>query len=254
MQTPTTSLPRPSRIGTGLAVLLAVGLGQAVATSSASAAASCPPRKGTLAKVSDARVWHQGTSLYACTTSYGVKPKARRIGPWTPKTRVAFDGTNVAWTTQVKRGGKTVDRVWASDVLRDGRWLGGRQALPKAAPGGSRGEARVLRIRIEGGVAGWMTDGGTVVMAARSADDTPERIGGGTLAGPVDDDYVRIEQVARTAASDLAPTLKLASGSGEGDECGGSAPYELTVSSGPNLTPRGARWYAGYLGAPACYS
>lgn len=105
----------PRRLLPLVVLLLAALLAPVGAAQAAAKAKSCPARKGTMAKDSTGRVWHQGRSLYACTTVYGRGPRPRRLGPWTPQTKVAWDGSDAVWSVRLTRGHVSADRIYAAD-------------------------------------------------------------------------------------------------------------------------------------------
>ncbi len=220
-------------------------LGALLVPSTAQAKGDCPARKGTLAKNALGRVWHQRASVYGCTTVYGHAPRARRMGPYKPGTKVAFDGVRVAFTVPLVRDGVRSDRVYAGDVDDGDRWLLGRVLVPKSATGPER-EARIQRLAVHGLSAGWVTTTGEVVMAVRSSDGEPDPIG--TLPGPLkgDRDLVLVGRFPDAGAPALAQSMQLKEGQGEGDECGGSIPYSLTVKPDPSAGRIGASWFGQY--------
>ncbi|MCW3038096.1 MAG: hypothetical protein JWM31_1, partial [Solirubrobacterales bacterium] len=157
------------------AVLLAMTVSLA-ATAAATAAATtasavrpdpkCLVRPGQLAvtRGGDDRVWHRGDSLYACTTAYAHAPKAKRMGPWAPGTKVSFDGSNLAWTVPMVIAGRRTDRVWAANVDAGRRWMLAQKPNPGGADKPAR-EGRVQRLQVRDRALAWVTAGGDVVGA-----------------------------------------------------------------------------------------
>jgi hypothetical protein len=211
----------------------------------AGAAQNCPAKKGTLAKDSLGRVWHKGTSLYACTTVYGHRPRSRRMGPYKPGTKVSFDGVDLAWTTALTRDGVRSDRVWAGSADTGRRWLDGKRLIPASGDQPER-EARILKLVAVDRSVAWVTRGGDVGFALQFPETDPAAIG--TLPAPLkaDDKRLLVGSFGAASASQLAATLKLTEGDGEGDECGGSNPYDLTFQVSPGTTA-GARWQGGWV-------
>src|SRR3954469_12197632 len=125
----------------------------------AKASANCPARSGTLAKDGFGRVWHTKATLYGCTTVYDRKPQTRRLGPWKPGTKVAWDGTQAVWTVPLVRDGVRSDRLYAASAQDGSRWLVGTRALPATATTPAAG-ARVQRVFSYDVTAGWVTTGG----------------------------------------------------------------------------------------------
>lgn len=218
--------------------LLAISLACAAFALAASdaSAADCPAHSGAIKKAPLGRVWHTGKSLYACTTVYGHRPRARRLGPWDPKSRVAFDGVDVAWTTPLTRDGVRSDRVWAGNADDGSRWLVGSPLLPS-------GEERIQSIIQTDQGAAWVTRTGDVVLALRSPNSAPVAVG--TLPGPLApvDNLLLVGSWPSIPAAQLAATAKLVALEGDGDECGGSNPYELTVQPDPASPAVGATWW-----------
>lgn len=228
-----------------LAVLSTTVIGVVPAT--ASAAQRCPRTTGTLAVERLGRVWHSGRSLYACTVSGGVAPHARRMGPWTPGTRVAFDGGDVAWTTRVTRSGARADRLWAGDAATGRRWQSGAQAVP-ASGAEAAGEARVLALRTVGDGVAWVTDGAQLVLASQEpqVDDGPMTLDTPPVTLTPDGNRVLVGAWPDTPAGELARTLRLTVGEGEGDDCGGVDTFTATVRPAGASAPVGAGWSSSY--------
>jgi hypothetical protein len=213
----------------------------------AASATSCPAQKGTLAHDSRGRVWHHGASLYGCTTVYGRAPRTRRLGPWKPGTKVAWDGSHAVFSVPLTRSGTVVgDRLYAADAQDGQRWLLGARAVPRTARTDAR-EARVQRVFAWGATAAWVTKDGAVAFALRSPQDAPvaEGAAGGT---PLADG--RLTLVGRwpdSAPTDLGRTVKIDAAGGDGDECGGAEEYRLTLmpdaASGARV---GIRWFGGW--------
>lgn len=224
-----------------LPLLLAAGVLATGLTAPAQARTShdCPKRAGTLAVKPLGRVWHHAGSLYACTTVYGRAPKPRRLGPWKPGTRVAFDGVDVVWSVPLTRDGVRSDRAWAASAEDGRRWLSGRRLLPS-------GEARVQRLLGADQGAAWITTGGAVVLALRSPQSDPEAVG--TLPAPPQADRGLVVLGPLTAADPaaLAASATLEELDGDGDECGGVNPYRLTVQPDPAADRIGVTWWGGW--------
>jgi hypothetical protein len=226
-----------------LLLIALAGLALAGPATASAAPKTCPPKKGTLAKNALSRVWHQGASLYGCTTVYTHKPKAKRLGPWTPGTKVALSGDDVAWTTTVMRDAGKVDRLWAANIDEGKRWMAGKRLVPAAGEQPER-EARIARLIAASTSVAWTTTSAEVGFALRSPESEPEAIG--TLPAPLQPDGQRllVGQFPDADPVALTTSLKLEVGDGEGDECGGSNPYELRFQAGG--APSGVRWWGGW--------
>jgi hypothetical protein len=214
---------------------------------SATTAPKCPATRGTLAKDSYGRVWHRGASLYGCTTVYGRAPHARRLGPWKPGTKVAWDGSDAVFSVPLTRGGTVVgDRLYAADAQDGRRWLLGTRAVPATAATAAR-EARVQRVFARGATAGWVTKDGAVVFALRSPEDAPAAEGALGAAPFADGRLTLVGTWPAVTPTDLGRTVRLDSAGGDGDECGGSEEYRLTLvpdaASGARV---GVRWFGGW--------
>jgi hypothetical protein len=219
-----------SAIGLAAAALALAGAAPASAKSD-----DCPARKGTLVKKPLGRVWHKGHSLFGCTVVFNTRPRARRLGPWAPQTRVDFDGVEVAWTTPLVRNGVRSDRVWNASVQSGTRWASGARLVPGR-------EARIQRIMVADQGAAWVTRTGDVVLFVRLPNSDPVAVGG--LPGPLvpDKSFLLVGTFTSIAPKTLAATAKLAEGQGDGDECGGTNPYTLTVQPDASAPPVGATW------------
>jgi hypothetical protein len=215
--------------------LAAAALALAGAAPASAKSDDCPARKGTLVKKPLGRVWHKGHSLFGCTVVFDTKPRARRLGPWAPQTRVDFDGVEVAWTTPLVRNGVRSDRVWNASVQSGTRWASGARLVPGR-------EARIQRIMVADQGAAWVTRTGDVVLFVRLPNSDPVAVGG--LPGPLapDKSFLLVGTFTSIAPKTLAATAKLAEGQGDGDECGGTNPYTLTVQPDPSAAPVGATW------------
>jgi hypothetical protein len=231
---------RPSRI----AALAALALSLACAGPAAASAASkdCPAHRGTIVKKGLGRVWHAGHSLFGCTVVYGQKPHTVRLGPWSPKSRVAFDGVNVAWTTPLTRDGVRSDRAWLATTDGKGkRSLSGSRLVP-AAGDLPEHEARIQRILLVDQGAAWITRTGDVVFALVSPAGDPTPIGVPQVNLAADHQLLLVGSWPYGSAAKLAATAKLTEGAGDGDECGGVNTYTLTVAPDPAAAPIGATW------------
>ncbi len=232
-----------------LAVSTAATLTSAAGPASA-ATRSCPARAGTLAKDSSSRIWHQGDSLYACTTGYGVAPRSKRLGPYAPGTRVALGGTNVAWTVRQTKEGRRTDRVWAADLFSGRRWMLAQKPNPGGVDKPSR-EVLIQRLALSGTALAWVTKGGDVVAALRDPVGPPTVIG--TLPAPPvrQDKLFLIGSFADTPVAELGRSLKVTPGGGDGDECGGVEAIDFTVRPQAGGPVAGIRAEGGYA-SPVC--
>ena len=203
----------------------------------------CPARAHTLVKAPNGRVWHAGSSLYACSTAYGVRPRSFRLGPWARGARVAFDGVWAAWTTPHRiASGDIVDRGWAASALTGRRWLSGTPLVPASGPGAPRREARAAWITVTDEGAAWITRTSDVVLALHHPDDTPSPIG--TLPAPLlpAGNQLLVGSWPAVPAAQLAASAKLEELPGDGDECGGANDYRLTVQPDGVTGSVGAIW------------
>jgi hypothetical protein len=227
-------------------VLLLATLALLVAAPQAAQANSCPAKKGTLAHDRLGRVWHSGHSLYACTTGYGRAPRARRLGPWDSGTKVAWDGSSAAWSVPLTRNGVRSDRGWVASAEDGKRWLLGTRLIP-ATTSTPAAEARVQRLFVFGESAGWVTQDGGVVLAVHSPQDAPAPFGTLPTAPTADHKLVLVGRWPSTNAAALAATVQLGAFDGDGDECGGSERYRLTLAPDASTTTRaGVSWFGGW--------
>jgi hypothetical protein len=232
---------------TSIALAAAAVTALAGAPSPASAAASkrCTPQQGTIAVKTFGRVWHRGSSLYACTEGYGKPARTHRMGPWTPFTKVAFDGTNVAWTVRMTKEGKRTDRVFAGEAYLGRRWMLAQKPNPAGTTLAAR-EDLVQRILVSSTAVMWVTRGSSVVAALSGPVDVPEVIG--TLPAPPvqQGNLTMVGTFAGVPATTLAASMKIAFGDGDGDECGNTTNYLFTVKPGADAPEAGVAWYGGY--------
>lgn len=207
---------------------------------------SCAKKKGEIKRTSGGVLWSVKGVLWGCTAFYGDPPETYRLGPWSKASRYAFDGGTVAWT--VPKTGKhgTEDAVWTAKVTNGA--VGLRGVRPTTGPGSST-DVRVARLVAKENATAWVTLRGTVV-AALGADETPEAVGASDgLATPFVQKggrYVvgRWPDVAGTA---FAKTLTIEVGDGEGDECGGTNPYSVTVRPVDGEPPVGLTAFVGWV-------
>jgi len=165
-----------------------------------------------------------------------------RLGPWSPLSRVAFDGVSAAWTTPLVRGGVRSDRAWVATAQGPGkRWLGGARLVPAAGDAPVR-EARIQRTLLVDQGAAWITRTGDVVLALVSPAGDPTPIGIPPVNLAADRRLLLVGSWTGMTASQLATTAELIVGDGDGDECGGVNPYTLTVRPDPAAAPVGATW------------
>ena len=224
-----------------LLALVVLALVAAPAAGAAHKPRNCPAKRGTLAKNSYGRVWHQGKSLYACTTVYGRKPRAVRLGPWRGHAKVAWDGVTAAWTVPLVREGTRSDRVWIASAESGRRWVAGARAVPASASGAAH-EGRIAKLVVDFEGAAWVTAAGDVVLVVHQPQADPKPVGTLPAALQASDKYLLVGSWPGTPAADLAGTLTLKSTSEDGDECGGVDLYTLTVKPQADADPVGATW------------
>lgn len=244
--------PRVASLLAACALAGVLAAAPAPASAASKRATDCPVTRGTLAVSPHGfgRVWHQGTSLYACTTVYGHRPRARRMGPWAPGTRVSFDGVDLAWTVPMVIDGRGTDRVWAGNADSGKRWMLAQKPNPGGATKPSR-EGRVQRIVAVDRSVAWVTKGGAVVGALEEVAGTPAVVGPLPGAPVVQKNLVLMGTWPAASAAALGATLKIAEEDGDGDECGGVNPYVMTVRPDPATPPAGVRW-DGYWTSTNC--
>ena len=229
-----------------LAVVVVAGVATAPSPAAA-ASASCAPHRGTLALDAIGRVWHAGRGLYGCTTVDGIRPRARRLGPWAPGAQVAFDGANVAWTVPLRRDGVRSDRAWNASAQDGSRWLAGVRLVPASAAAPAH-EARVQSVLVRDHAAAWVTQSGDVVLAlALPGDSDPDAVG--ALPGTLTPSHqlLLVGSWSQTGALTLARSARLREGDNEGDNCELINPYTLTVRPDVSAAPVGATWTGDWI-------
>jgi len=237
------------RAGGGDVLGCAAALLAAPVVTTAVGAQRCEPQRGAIANVGNgsARLWHRGRALYACSVGSSGRPVIRRMGPWTPATKVAFDGLELAWTVRIVVGGTPTDRVWASRVDDGSRWLVAQKPNPAAADKASR-DSLVLRIVGRGGAVGWITAGGAFVAAVHNPNDAPTPIGTPTIAPTLLQKHlIALGTYDGVSPRTLANSLKIADVQSEGDECGGRIDNDITARPGSSAAPVGAHVFQYYV-------
>jgi hypothetical protein len=238
-----------------LLTLAAIALASVAASPAARARTTdrpCPAKPATLAKNAYGRIWHTKATLYGCTTVYGRRPRTVRLGPWKAGTKVAWDGVTAAWSVPLVRDGVRSDRLYAGSAEDGHRWLLGRRALP-ATGTAPAGEARVQRVFASDTTAGWVTRDGAVVFAVEAPqDDQPAAVGALPATPTADHGATLVGTWPDADPAALAATVQLGSSDGDGDECGGSADYRMTLvpdaASGARV---GVTWWASWT-RPGC--
>jgi len=211
----------------------------------------CPHHHGQLAGDWFGNVWHHGASLYACTTVYDHPPRARRLGPWTPATKVAWDGVNAVWSVRHTSLGEPSDRVWAANADSGKRWLSGTRLVPNG-PHNPFLAGRVQRVLVKDAGAAWITQKGDVVLALNEpAGEDPVAVGTPPLPLVAVKQLLLVGSYPTVPAAQLAATATLQELDGDGDECGGVNPYKLTVQPDPSGPRLGAQW-DGYWDSTNC--
>jgi hypothetical protein len=231
-------------------IVLAAAFALAGAAPAAAKSDNCPKEKGTLAKEPLGRIWHRGHSLFGCTVVFDIRPRARRLGPWAPGTKVAWDGVQALWTVPLVRNGVRSDRMWSADAEDGTRWLKGKRLVPKTAQAPAH-EARVQQLIVADQGGAWITRGGDAVLFVRQPNGDPVAVGTPPAPLTPDGELLLVGTFTGVAPSALAATAKLHEGEGDGDECGGSNPYTLTVQPDPAAPPLGATWTGDWV-RPDC--
>jgi hypothetical protein len=203
------------------------------AAAPARSAPHCLRRAGQIAGDRYARLWHAHGALFGCTSD-STSATTRRLGPWSARSRFAWDGTEVAWSAPTPRAG---DRVWAG-VAGEAAWLRSSPALPRRV----RRPARVQKLLVGAGAAAWITRGNDAVLALDAPEGDPMPVG--DLPGALISDPTRVlvGSWPRVPARALAKTAKLTAGEGEDDECGGVTPYLFSVRPHAAAAPVGVVW------------
>lgn len=240
---------RTIAVFTTLAAVAAVTSGPLVAPASAIPQGyECPAHTGEFARTGASVLWPgkvKGKNvLYGCTAFYGEKPRSFRLGPWNKASKASFDGQTVVWTA--RKPGTKEDAVWVADASVGSTWL--RGVRPTTGKGSSA-DVKVERLVAAGEVAAWVTTRGTLVMAVSSPQDDAQAIGASSPAAtqtPATSPTTGAPQgllsplVAKgkrivigrweaLASPAFADSLEVLVGDGEGDECGGVNPYDVTV-------------------------
>jgi hypothetical protein len=209
----------------------------------------CSSHRGELAGNEVGLIWHSGHSLYGCSVEYDEGVFVRRLGPWAPGTKVAFDGANVVWTVPTTVGGFRFDRVWGANVHDGLRWLTGTKPVPQG-PGHRFLDARVYKLFQAGEQAAWITTGGDVVAANDGPDAEVSAIGLPPSPLVWTKQLVLVGHFPTVDPHTLAAYARLIEGDGETDECGGSNPYTFTLKTSASGPVFGATWFADFADVP----
>lgn len=220
----------PAAIAAGVVLLAGPGAGPAAA---ATKHAPCPTGGKTIARDigPNLRVYREGTTMKACTRKTGQRRYVRTLGPWTSQTMVATGAGSVAWTTVRTTEAGPVDAVASIDVRTGRRWLQTSRAAVAPDATTPAVDDRVLRLLTSGRATTWVTSRGVVAAAVRSFDDEMPTFYGAGVPGSVPFHAGRrffLGDAGPGAAAATAKDLRLDIGGG-GDECGGTAEYEVEV-------------------------
>jgi hypothetical protein len=145
------------------------------------------------------------------------------------------------------RNGIRSDRGWVASAEDGKRWLLGTRLIP-ATSSTPAAEARVQRLFVFGESAGWVTQDGSVVLAVHSPQDAPAPFGTLPSTPTADHKLVLVGRWPSAGAASLAATVQLGAFEGDGDECGGSESYRLTVipDAAAPTTRIGISWFGGW--------
>lgn len=252
---------RSIRRSAGTLALAATALALPLAGASPASAKDpvCKKPANIVAKKSGSYLFRKGSSLWACTAFYVDPPKTYRLGPWSQgHSRVSFDGSTAVWTVAGQKiEGVANDLVWAADAPAGKAWIKGvRPTLQGTAIDDT--DNTVATLKAYGQSVAWVTNGGAVLMGTEEPDSDPVAIGTGTAAAapaPVlgitqglisplkaKGHRLYVGRWNNLAPKDLGKTLKLAAGEGDGDECGGAGPWNLTVKPLADAPVVGATW------------
>lgn len=207
----------------------------------------CPTGGKTLAKDvgPNLRVWREGTTLKACSRETGKRRYVRTLGTWSSATKVATGDGAVAWTTSRPSDAGPVDAIATIDVRSGTRWLSTKRAAVAQSATVPAADDRVLRLVTSGLGTAWVTSRGVIGAAVRTVDEESSTYYGAGVPGTEPFRAGRrffLGDAGPAGAAAVAKGLRLDVG-GEGDECGGTAAYEVEV---PAFADRPAMtfWYA----------
>lgn len=224
----------------GLAILGAVG------AAPASAATPCPKSpKHVVAQAPDARdgyAYRVGKVLYGCgRVDVGYRRQVRKLGPWTPESKVRIDGIHtVVWTERRTSAGRSEDRIWAA-TLASRPWLRGIASVRKPS---DRLVARLLP-----GPA-WVTEGGAVAIAKMKYDaSSVALVGAGTpgasgLVAVPKPAGARLElgRWGAGAVDALADSFTIEDRGGDADGCAAVNAYAALVTPVAGQAAVGVEW------------
>ena len=127
------------------------------------------------------------------------------------------------------------EKAWDDDLLRDPHAVADKRS-------------RVQRMFAYDSTAAWVTTDGRVVFALAQPEAAPQAIGTLPAAPRADHHLTLVGAWTAITATELGRTVTLDSGDGDGDECGGSADYRLTLAP-PGTAPGqrvGVTWFGGW--------
>lgn len=207
----------------------------------------CPTAGKTIAKDvgPNLRVWREGTTLKACSREPGKRRHVRTLGAWSSTTKVATGDGAVAWTTSRPSDAGPVDAIATTDVRSGKRWLSTKRAAVARSATVPASDDRVLKLLTSGYGTAWVTARGVVGAAVRTFDDESSTYYGAGVPGTEPFRVGRrfaLGDAGPAAAAAVAKGLRLDIG-GEGDECGGTAAYEVEVPAFADRPPM-TFWYA----------
>lgn len=193
----------------------------------------CPTGGRTIAKDvgPNLRVWREGTTLRACSRETGERRFVRTLGTWSRATKVATGEGAVAWTTSRTTDAGPVDAITTIDVRSGRRWLSTKRAAVAQSTTVPAADDRVLKVLTSGYGTAWVTSRGVIGAAVRTVDDESTTYYGEGVPGSEPFHVGRrffLGDAGPAGAAALAKGLRLDVG-GEGDECGGTAAYEVEV-------------------------
>lgn len=131
----------------------------------AAAPKQCAEQRHAISADGISTVWMKSGKLMSCTTYGGRDAQTRELGRWASQGHLSVYGSTVAWTQRVKRGGHTVDAVYAADLASTAkRPLFLKGILPTTGVRKGAG-ARVTGLVADGRGAAWTTGTGSIVAA-----------------------------------------------------------------------------------------
>jgi len=246
----------------GATAALAIASPLAATTAAQAKDPVCAKPAHQIAHKSGSYLYRKSASLFACTAFYGDPVKIHRLGPWSSGfSKVNFDGSTAVWTVAGPAfEGVPAARVWAANAASGKAWIKG--VRPSLQPVEDTDNS-VVTLKASGQAVAWVSSGGAVMMGVEEPDGSPaDAVGSGTAAASLpavlgtpqgltspllpNGHRLLVGRWNNITSQALGATLTITEGQGDGDECGGAAPWSVTVKPIADQPVVGATMQSGW--------